>query len=222
MKFLEVMKMGNKQNVFYKEYMDKLQEKAKQAVAEAQKEAFAEYFGVAEKKIQSIYHKVITNFYQSYEPLFYERRDGGSLYKLLQIKRDNNSLSMSFDPSKILYRDGYAESSFSPGIKGGLYDLVFRQGWHGGALVDGKMRYPVGTQDGLYKPYDGDKCNGKYQPYKDETYENITTFLWGKAHKTFPPLEEFRYEIDSYQKTEYQKDYNKIWDKHKSNIKLKM
>ena len=34
------------------------------------------------------------------------------------------------------------------------------------------------------------------------------------------PLQDFKRRIDQYQKTEYQKDYENIWNKYKSNIKI--
>ena len=211
--------MSSKYNDFYKSYISKLQTKAEEAVKDAQDKAFAEYFKVADKKIQKIYRSVITDFYKSYKPNFYERRDGGSLYKLLETKCNKNELSINFNPSKISYRNGYAESSNSEGVKGGLYDLVFRQGWHGGAMINGKMRYPVGIQNnGLYKPYDGLYDGSRYKAY--ETYDDILNFRWKKAYQTKAPLEDFRSRINEYQKTEYQQDYEKIWNKYKSNIKV--
>ena len=202
--------MSSKQSDFYKSYMETLQNKAKEAVSKAQEKTFEEYFEVAEKKIKNIYRTAIDYFYESYIPNFYdEEYRRGSLYYLLQTKREKDGLLMSFDPSKLSYRNGYSESSSSPGVNGGLYDLVFRQGWHGGALIDGKMRYPVGIQSNrLYKPYDG--IGNK--PY--ETYDDVAKFCWGKAYKTRSPLEHFRYMIDEYQKTEYQEDYEKIWNKN--------
>ena len=46
--------MSNNQSSFYQSYMKKLQEKAKEAVREAQEKSFSEYFNVAEKKIKTI------------------------------------------------------------------------------------------------------------------------------------------------------------------------
>ena len=214
--------MSSKHNDFYKSYMSKLQTKAKEAVKDAQDEAFAEYFKVADKKIKKIYRSVITDFYQSYIPNFYdEEYRRGSLYNLLETEYNKNELSINFNPSKISYRNGYAESSSSNGVPGGLYDLVFRQGWHGGAMIDGKMRYPVGIQEnGLYKPYDGSYDGSRHKAY--ETYDDIVKFRWGKAHQTRAPLEDFRSRINEYQRTEYQQDYEEIWNKYKSNIKIDM
>ena len=210
--------MSSSQDDFYKKYFEKLQAKAKEAVINAQKDAFAEYFEVADKKIREIYKNTITDFYNSHKPSFYNSR--GSLYKLLQTEKTEDYLSVWFDPSKISYRNGYAESSKSDGVSGGLYDLVFRQGWHGGAMVNGAMLYPVGRfENGKPRAYDGIYNNGHYKPYADETY----TYGWTPAKKApISPLDDFIQRIDKYQKTEYQKDYEKIWDKHKSNIKINM
>lgn len=210
--------MSNNQSSFYQSYIKKLQEKAKKAVKEAQEKSFSEYFNVAEKKIKTIYKDTITDFYNSYPNPFYDRR--GSLYELIQTKKTNDYLSMWFDPSKISYRNGYAESSSSPGVSGGLYDLVFRQGWHGGAMVHGSMLYPIGKyEDGKPRAYDGTYKDGYYKPYEDENYK----YSWTVANKAaISPLDDFKKRLDKYQKTEYQEDYEKIWNKNKSNIKINM
>ena len=44
---------------------------------------------------------------------------------------------------------------------------------------------------------------------------------WEQAEKaSISPLQDFKRRIDQYQKTEYQKDYENIWNKYKSNIKI--
>lgn len=212
--------MGSKYNDFYKSYMSKLQTKAEEAVKDAQKKAFSEYFEVADKKIHEIYKSVITDFYRDYNPRFYDRRDNGSLYKLLETKKTDNYLSLNFNPSKISYRNGYAESGSSNGVPGGLYDLVFRQGWHGGAMVNGSMLYPIGKYENE-KPraYDGTYKDGIYKPYEDENYK----YSWTVANKSaISPLDDFKKRLDIYQESEYQRDYEEIWNKYKLNIKIDM
>ena len=59
-------------------------------------------------------------------------------------------------------------------------------------------------------------------PFGDPTYDDIVKFRWGKAHQTRAPLEDFRSRINEYQRTEYQQDYEEIWNKYKSNIKIDM
>ena len=203
--------MSSKHNDFYKSYMSKLQTKSKEAVKDAQKKAFSEYFEVADKKIREIYKSVITDFYRDYTPRFYDRR--GSLYNLIQTKCGDDYLQVGFNPSKISYRNGYSGED-------GLYETVFRQGWHGGAIVHGSMLYPIGKyEDGKPRAYDGTYKDGVYKPYEDEDYK----YSWIVANKAaISPLEDFKKRLDAYQESEYQQDYEEIWNKYKSNIKIDM
>ena len=199
---------NNKYSSFYESYMKDLQEKAQEAVKDAQKKAFSEYFDVAAKKIRTMYEDVINDFYNDYPDSFYEKHKGrrGSLYNLIQTKKTSEYLSIWFDPSLISYRNGYAEEN-------GLYTTTFRQGWHGGANKYGGMKYPVGRfeKDEVVRYYDGE-----YKPYDDIRY------LWIPAKQApISPLQDIKNRIDQYQEEEYQEDYNKIWNKHKSNIKIK-
>lgn len=199
--------MSNSQNTFYQSYMKKLQEKAKEAVHEAQKKAFSEYFTVAEKKVKTIYSETIDDFYNSYPNPFYHRR--GSLYDLIQTKKTDDYLSIWFEPSLISYRNGYAGEY-------GLYDQIFRQGWHGGANIGGKMLVPWTAPsvvyNGMYSPWDSPK------PWQQNPG---TKHGWEQAERApIAPLQDFKNRLNQYQKTEYQKDYDKIWDKYKSTIKI--
>lgn len=192
--------------------MSKLQTKAKEAVKDAQKKAFSEYFEIADKKIREIYKSVITDFYRDYTPpRFYDRR--GSLYNLIQTQHGDDYLQVGFNPSKISYRNGYAGED-------GLYETVFRQGWHGGAMVHGSMLYPIGKyEDGKPRAYDGTYKDGVYKPYEDEYYK----YSWTVANKAaISPLDDFKKRLDAYQESEYQQDYEEIWNKYKSNIKIDM
>lgn len=199
--------MSNSQNTFYQSYMKKLQEKAKEAVHEAQKKAFSEYFTVAEKKIKTIYSETIDDFYNSYPNPFYHRR--GSLYNLIQTKIADDYLSIWFEPSLISYRNGYAGEN-------GLYDQIFRQGWHGGADVK--------NRGGMLVPwsYPTLEYNGNTSPWEPEIWNSKSILSGWKPAKRAPiaPLQDFKNRLDQYQKTEYQKDYDKIWDKYKSTIKI--
>lgn len=198
--------MANVQNNFYKDYMEKLQIKAKEAVKKAQEKTFEEYFEIADKKIRGIYKNTITDFYKDYYPHFYDRR--GSLYDLIQTKHGADYLSISFDSSRISYRNGYSGED-------GLYNTVFRQGWHGGAMIHSSMLYPVGKyENGKPRAYDG-----TYKPYEDENYK----YSWIVANRAaISPLNDFKNRLNEYQKDEYQKDYEKIWNKNKQNIRIEM
>lgn len=199
--------MSNNQSSFYQSYIKKLQEKAKKAVKEVQEKSFSEYFNVAEKKIRTIYKDTITDFYNSYPNPFYDRR--GSLYELIQTKKTNDYLSIWFEPSLISYRNGYAGEN-------GLYNQVFRQGWHGGANVKHRGRMLVPWS------YPTLKYNGETSPWEPEIWNSESILSsWKLAEKApISPLQDFKKRIDQYQKTEYQKDYENIWNKYKSNIKI--
>lgn len=201
--------MSSKYNNYYQDYIDKLQNKAREAVKEAQKNTFTEFFeDVAPKKIREIYNDVITKFYEDYHPTFYDRR--GSLYKLLTLKSGKDYLDIGFDPSKISYRNGYNGED-------GLYTTVFREGWHGGANIEGKMLIPWVSP---YAKYDGD-----YKPWKDFDTSGLVLgkdYGWKNAHRSIPPLLSFKQALKDYEKTEYQQDYEKIWNKYKTSIKIEM
>lgn len=197
---------------FYNKYLEKLQAKAEEAVKEARENSFKEYFKVAEKRIKEIYEDTITDFYRHGNHSYAPRK---SLYDLIETKIEDDGLSIDFNPSKIVYRKGYAESSKSEGVTGGLYDIVFRQGWHGGAMINGSMLYPVGSP---VKPYDGTYEGKSLKPFKDNYH-----YGWKPADKApISPLNDFRQRIDEYHKIEYQKIYDEIWNKHKQNIKISM
>lgn len=194
---------------YYRNYMNKLKDKANSAVKEAQQNAFAEFFeDVAPKKIRDIYNDVITKFYEDYRPTFYDRR--GSLYKLLILKSGKDYLEVGFDPSKISYRNGYNKED-------GLYTKVFREGWHGGANIEGEMLIPWTNPP---VEYDGDP---RPWMFPEPWVRRIgMKHGWCEAHRSSSPLLNFKQAIENYQKTEYQQDYEMVWNKHKSNIKIEM
>ena len=120
---------------------------------------------------------------------------------MIQTKKASDYLSIWFEPSLISYRNGYAGEN-------GLYDQVFRQGWHGGANINGEMLVPWAAPPIVY---DGDKT----------PWSSPIKHSWKQAEKApISPLQDFKRRINQYQKTEYQKDYENIWNKYKSNIKI--
>lgn len=169
-----------------------------------------EFFPMQEKKIKKIYKSVIDDFYADYKPHFYNRRDNGSLYKLLKCRSDTEHIYMSFDPSEISYRNGYAGED-------GLYRTVFVEGWHGGAMVHNSMLYPVGYEGGKIKTYDGTyrykESLGKevYSPYE---CDNIK-YGWIEANRaSISPLDDFNKRFDDYQDTEFEEDFRDLFDKN--------
>lgn len=96
-------------------------EKAVRAAVEEARQDFAEQ--IAHDAL-GIARDAIGDFYGGYSPRSYDRR--GSLYDVPEIHASGTVVSVAFEPEVMTFRDGY-------GGEDGLYDQVFREGWHGGA-----------------------------------------------------------------------------------------
>ena len=130
---------------------------------------------LVENKLTEFYKISVLEFYNSYPNPIYDRR--GSLDNLFKTKRDGNILRYWFEPSEITSRTGYAGED-------GLYTTVFKEGWHGGAMHDGVMRYRT--------------------PIPYYTY-------WGKpAVQTLSPFEMFTALKEDYEKRAFRNDYKNI------------
>lgn len=81
-----------------------------------------------DKEMREIYRSVIVDFYADYYPAHYEREY--SLYSILYTRMDYGNtpgMRYGFEPIYMTpFRSGYRGED-------GLYDQVFRHGWHGGA-----------------------------------------------------------------------------------------
>lgn len=178
---------------FYDDWINKLQKKAADAVGAAIKEAYARYFILAEEKIKTIFYTAVDHFYSSqFQPNLYERRF--SMKDVLNTKTTKDSLSVSFDPSRMTYRSGY-------GGEDGLYDLVFREGWHGGAK-SGAGHPDVGTPRWRYPP-----------PYY--------TFWDGQAEREeISPLQEIRRSWVDYEEHQMQGDFSGLLNDELKNMKI--
>lgn len=192
-------------NSYYKEMMNNLKKKANEATKKALDDSYTDYFKILKVKLQEMYKSIIDDFYADYKPKTFEYKDDngntvtyhyerrGSLYNLLQTetfraKNGKMVLKYGFDPSQIVSRTGYNEED-------GLYDTVFRHGWHGGARHNDSFywRTPVPT-------------------FK----------FWGTEAKqaNISPLDAFNNKVDQYYESKYQTDFNKIWEYHKNKIKI--
>lgn len=134
---------------------------------------------LVENKLNYFYKISVMEFYNSYHPEFYVRRD--SLYNLFRTKREGNNLLFWFEPSELSSRTGYADEN-------GLYTSVFKNGWHGGAMHDGVMRYRTYTDWG--RP----------------------------AVQTMSPYDMFIALKEDYEKHGFKKDYKNIWVTSLNNI----
>ena len=131
---------------------------------------------LVENKLTDFYKISVMEFYNDYSPIYYERRY--SLYNLFRIKRVGNTLRYWFEPSEISSRTGYADED-------GLYTTIFKDGWHGGAMHNGVMRYRTGT--------------------------NFSE--WGKpaVRSQSSPYDMFIALKEDYENRGFRKDYKNIW-----------
>ena len=190
-------------NRFYADYMNKLKQKAVEAVRKAVAVTWQEFFVSVEVNMREIFNDVIQHFYDDYEPLHYIRDN--SLYELLQtrLSPEGDSIAIWFEPSAMTsFRSGYVGED-------GLYDQVFRHGWHGGAdhIASYKeAKYGVHPNPGV--------------PYWRTPIPYYTH--WGDPAKvaSMAPLQEFRMRIAEYQRYAMISEFNRIWERNKQNIKI--
>lgn len=131
---------------------------------------------LVENKLNDFYKISVMQFYNDYSPIYYDRRY--SLYNLFRTKREGKKLKYWFEPSEFPSRTKYIGDD-------GLYATVFKEGWHGGAMHDGVMRYRTGI--------------------------NFST--WGKpaVQSQFSPYDMFIALKEDYEHNGFRKDYKNIW-----------
>ena len=164
-----------------KNYIEKIEKK----LIPVYNNAYGDFLDVVESKIRKIHETAIDEFYMSYRPMFYKERRG-SLYNTLLIKREGNELSWDFEPSVMTYRKG------SGGGENDLFDVVFVQGYHGGAKSD---KYGSHPNPGM--------------PYWRTPYPKYNK--WGKPAEIaeISPLERFNEKMYIYENNgEYQRDFD--------------
>ena len=192
---------------FFDDYMDRLQKRAEVAVRKALVDTNKEYLRAVEKDMRGVFRSAINDFYSDYTPQEYRRTY--SLYNLLETRLDESDeddigLVLSFNPSNMSsYRNGYAGDD-------GLYDLVFRQGWHGGAdKIASEKEFQWGVHPSPGTPY--------YRKPQKAHYPH-----WGRRAEraNVSPLSDIQSQVEEYQGTVNQALFNQIFNKHISKIKL--
>ncbi len=183
--------MAAETSQFYNNYINSIKNKAKSEVKKAVSKTYQDLFVEVEVDVKDIFEEAVDKFYDDYSPTVYDRND--SLYNLLQTERDvsGNSLSLWFEPEKMTtFRDGYDGDD-------GLYDQVFRKGWHGGAE----------------KESSGVPFWRKPPPYY--TY-------WGRPAKiaNTAPLKDIQDSVQEYQSGKMINKFSQIWERNKRNIKI--
>lgn len=167
--------------------IQRLVERVRKAMYEAAYAAAVEILDEMEQDLNKIYYTIIKEFYADYSPVFYDRT--GSLYDLLQIKNTGENLNWYFETDN-------ATAFERGGGKEGLYEHVFRQGWHGGATGTDKHGYTVTTPSWR-------------QPIP--WYSN-----WGSVAEQAPrsPLEAWDQEVDAYKTDVLPQRYNALYHRH--------
>lgn len=188
---------------YYEAYMEKLKRKAKAAVKQAMDQTWRDFLPAMREHIRLLFNETIDAFYADYVPIIYERT--GSLYDILYTRLDNGGreLTVGFDPTRMTsFRDGYDGED-------GLYDQVFRHGWHGGA---DKISDEKAEQYGAH-PEPG-------TPYWREPIPFYTRWGGRAAVAGTAPLDDFKARLEEYQENEMQSDFDRIWNRNKANIKI--
>ena len=123
--------------------LDQLITEYNKAMDDADKEAEYEFAKWQSEFLKDTFNKAITKFYSAYpgggaEPKKYKRQgsmssETGGLYDLFELSNVNDSgAKLDFEDD---YHDVYSEAKMHSGRKGynGLFQLVFVEGYHGGA-----------------------------------------------------------------------------------------
>lgn len=178
---------------YYEQYMAKLQRAAENAVREALKNTYQPLFKYTGDRMQELFQNVIEDFYNSYTPKYYGRNE--SLYNLLHVEvgGDGDYISVGFEPEKMTpMRHGGT----------GLYDQVFKKGWHGGA--DSGEGHPSPDT-----------------PYWRTPFPDFSNWCENPAAiAAISPLDDFKRVIKEYESGEMVAEFNRLWEINKRKIKI--
>ena len=162
-----------------------------------------EILPVVERDIRTIFIKVVSAFYDDYTPITYDRSWSLPALLVTELDKEKRSLNYDFDPT--------AMSSFHNGYDGddGLYNQVFRHGWHGGAdkiRADKAEKYGAHPEPGV--------------PYWREPIPYYTR--WGSKAKVadISPLDDFNERLAKYEQGELRDKFERLLLEHLQNIKF--
>ena len=176
---------------YYEKHMMELVKKAKIAIADAMRDAYAQYFKDVRVVALKIFRESVEAFYNSYSPSYYDRR--GSLYGMVELESGEDYFKMDYNDDLPTDRSG-----------GSLYEIVFKEGWHGGAYSGPNHPNP-GT------PY--------YRAPRDRYYTWMLNN--GRAAKAdISPLDDINQRVKVYEQEEMQNVFNNICREKISNIKI--
>ena len=194
-------------NAYTKNIAKKIEDAVKRVVPDVNRT----FLQIIDQKIKDIHKESVDKFYSSYSPYIYERDH--SLYKILELDLSDSELRGEFNPNKMTgFRDGYHGEY-------GLYDYVFRKGWHGGADhgdtttvtgFDGDFSYEMK----IHTPHPNPGV-----PYWRVPVPYYTR--WGRQAKiSEPPLTTFKNKLKEYEDSPdgLIMDYNRAWRENMSKI----
>lgn len=106
-------------------------EAANEMIPRIKTDIFTEFGEYQQAKVEELFRSAVNQFYAAYRPAYYERNF--SLYNALEYEPDEYGIvDDQIDNDSLFSWDGV--SSFERGGGShGLFDLVFMEGWHGGA-----------------------------------------------------------------------------------------
>ena len=200
----------------YQNAMEEVQARAHKAIEKVMPDVYRDWLSLIEQHVKEIFEASVDLFYYSYSPEYYQR--SFSLYNLLKTELGDDYLDIWFEPEAMThFRSGY-------GGEDGLYDQVFRKGWHGGAdHGDYYSSYSPGEEDSGYKIIIN-KHPSPGIPYYRTPLQYYR--YWGKpaAIAATPPLDIYRNAVDEYQHDQggIYADYYTAWNRnaHKINFNI--
>lgn len=159
------------------------------------------------KDARKKYREIIDDYYEEYDPIFYGRPSVG-LYDLLVIEGNKAGFdtdNIGYDPSRAIDIESEA------GFKEYLYDITFRQGYHGGA------------DKGEYHPSPGTPLYRTPQPYEDDKGRwHSGYYRWGaesiKSNENDAPLDRMHQWAEEYRNTVVPKLAQELFRKHAGHL----
>jgi hypothetical protein len=91
-----------------------------------------------------------------------------------------------------------------------LYTTVFLQGYHGGAYIPGAKKFLIPWTNPAIE------YNGSYKPWDPEPWSKRigVSHGWENATRTVAPYRLWKSFIDGYNRGQYQKDFDMIFNKN--------
>ena len=205
--------MGNGFNTAaYDRWVNRVNRKMNEAANKVLDQAFPEFLKKVEDNVRKIFDDAITAFYHDYLPNVYDRQY--DMYKLLVVDdSDQDKIAFEFRPEELEFNNRYNGED-------GLYDQVFRKGWHGGA--------DKGDYTSVYRSFSsdsGDMVVSTPHPNPGVPYWRVPVpyyTYWGRPAEIMSPspLELIQKNIKQYESTQIMHDFKECWDRHFHNMKI--